>query len=149
MMRSDMTLSIGALARQGRVSVEAVRYYERLGLIDPAPRAVNRYRRYPPAALERLRFIKRGQAAGFTLKDIKELLPFLADSGTSCAGVRARAAVKSRQIDARIAALRRMKSLLDAWTAECSSTRPADPCPILEGLKSGKRAHHAERRARL
>ncbi|MFG2868840.1 MerR family transcriptional regulator [Streptomyces zaomyceticus] len=66
-------LSTGALARAGGVSVDAIRFYEREGLLPPAERTSGDHRRYPPEALDRLDFIRVGQRLGLSLEEIKEL----------------------------------------------------------------------------
>ena len=68
------SLTVGQLARKAGTTAKAVRYYEALGLLDPAPRAVNSYRLYDAWALERLLFIRRAKLLGLTLGEIQELL---------------------------------------------------------------------------
>jgi len=76
-IKNDMT--IAKLARAAEVGVETVRYYQRRGLL-PVPRAGGQkgkapaFRHYDQAHVQTLRFIRRAQAAGFTLEEIKELL---------------------------------------------------------------------------
>src|SRR5258708_13148332 len=67
-------LGIGQLARRGGVGIDTVRYYERNGLLTPHTRLASGYRRYGDFELARLRFIRRAQALGFTLKELKQLL---------------------------------------------------------------------------
>src|SRR5690242_19802459 len=75
MRRSTMeSLGIGALAKRGGVGIDTVRYYERSGLLTPKTRLASGYRRYSTTEVARLRFIRRAQALGFTLKEIRELL---------------------------------------------------------------------------
>ncbi|MGZ8336542.1 MAG: MerR family transcriptional regulator, partial [Allosphingosinicella sp.] len=66
-------LTIARLAAAAEVGVETVRYYQRRGLLDVPPR-LGTIRRYGLDDLRRLRFIRRAQAAGFTLEEISELL---------------------------------------------------------------------------
>ena len=68
-------MTIAKLARAADVGVETVRYYQRRGLM-PVPRAAGKsaYRHYDGGHLQRLFFIRKAQAAGFTLEEIKELL---------------------------------------------------------------------------
>ena len=68
------SLGIGQLAKRGGVGVDTVRYYERNGLLAPRTRLASGYRRYGELELARLRFIRRAQVLGFTLKEVKELL---------------------------------------------------------------------------
>lgn len=129
-------LSIGEVAKQGGVSVEALRYYEREGLMTVPRRDVNGYRRYEPDAVRHIRFIKRAQDVGFTLSDIKDLLSLKADPDASCGDVRLRAEEKVRDMDAKIAMLTRMRAVLSAWVKECRGTGPVTDCPILDALDS-------------
>lgn len=66
-------MRIGEVARRTGVAVSAVRYYETLGLLDPAAR-VSGKRRFPPEAVARVRVITTVQRAGFSLDEIRELL---------------------------------------------------------------------------
>ena len=64
----------GELARRAGVNVETLRYYERRGLLPEPARRPSGHREYPPAALDRMRAIKRAQRLGFTLSEIERLL---------------------------------------------------------------------------
>lgn len=128
-------LNIGEVARRGGVSVEALRYYEREGLVESLGRDANRYRLYDDGAVRQVRFIKRAQDVGFTLKDIKELLSLKATRGASCRDVRARAQTKIQDMEAKIAVLQRMTSILADWVAACPDAGPIDQCPILDALE--------------
>ena len=65
---------IGELAKQAGVNLESIRFYEREGLLPCPPRAQSGYRSYDQRHLETIRFIKRSQALGFTLSEIRQLL---------------------------------------------------------------------------
>jgi MerR family copper efflux transcriptional regulator len=67
-------MKIGELARRAGISTEAIRYYEKQGLLPPPERLASGYRTYRPEALERLRVVKVCQQIGFTLDDIALLL---------------------------------------------------------------------------
>ncbi|MBO6519269.1 MAG: heavy metal-responsive transcriptional regulator [Rhodospirillales bacterium] len=127
-------LNIGEAARQGGVTVETLRYYERQGLIASPDRGRNGYRKYAPEVVRRIRFIKRAQDVGFTLRDVGELLSLRADAGASCGDVRHRALGKLSEIEEKIEVLSRMRDVLGTWTAACPSTGPVDACPILDAL---------------
>lgn len=66
------SVPIGEIARRAGLRTSAVRYYERIGLLRPAPRAGGQ-RRYDPSALHRLSAIRLAQRAGFSLEEIKRL----------------------------------------------------------------------------
>ncbi|HLF70212.1 MAG TPA: heavy metal-responsive transcriptional regulator [Actinomycetota bacterium] len=72
-----MGMTVSDLGRRVGVKADTVRYYERIGLLDPPDRTRSGYRSYPDEALDRLRFIKEGQRVGLQLSDIKELLDVL------------------------------------------------------------------------
>jgi MerR family transcriptional regulator, copper efflux regulator len=84
--------TIGHVARQIGVQPSAIRYYEAQGIFKPAARQPNGYRIYNNAPVNLLLFVKRAQALGITLKEIKPLLKF-GDSGSptlqTCEGTRA------------------------------------------------------------
>ncbi len=138
-------LNIGDVARQGGVTVETLRYYEREGLVKAAGRGSNGYRRFAAEAVRRVHFIKRAQEVGFTLKDIKELLSLKADPGASCGDVRARAEGKISEMEEKIAMLQRMKAVLADWAAACPDAGPVDQCPILDALDQETEGHHGGR----
>lgn len=127
-------LSIGQVARRAGIGVEAVRFYERQGLIEEPPRSGAGYREYPETVVSRIRFIKRAKELGFTLKEIKELLSLRLDPTTTCADAKSRAEAKIADIEARIRSLRRMKKALVKLTAACSGRGTGSECPILEAL---------------
>ena len=68
------SIGIGALAKRAGVRIDTVRYYERNGLLVPKARLSSGYRRYGSFEISRLRFIRRAQALGFTLREVRELL---------------------------------------------------------------------------
>ena len=93
-------LTRGELAQQGRVNSETVRYYERRGLLPKPPRTPSGYRAFSSEAVRRVRFIKRAQGLGFSLKEIKALLTLRIDPRRSCGDVRTRAEAKIEEIEA-------------------------------------------------
>jgi MerR family mercuric resistance operon transcriptional regulator len=125
----------GALARRCGVNPESIRYYESRGLLS-ASRTPSNYRIYDDDAVRRVRFIKRAQELGFTLKEIRELLLLQGTPGARCVEVVERARGKIQDIDERIRALRAMRDALNALLAQCSGRAPITDCPILEALDS-------------
>lgn len=72
-MSSTDLLPIGELAKTSGISVSAVRYYEEIGVISSATR-VGGKRRFDPATIGRVSFIRRAQEAGFSLEEIGTIL---------------------------------------------------------------------------
>jgi MerR family transcriptional regulator, copper efflux regulator len=126
--------TIGEVAELAKVHIETLRYYERRGLIEEPPRSASNYRLYPEDAVRRLRFIKRAQELGFSLKDIKELLSLRAAPQAECGEIRAHAEAKIKDINEKIGALMAMKSALSNLVTECSGEGSLTDCPILESL---------------
>ena len=131
-----MSLTRSQLAKRVNVNIETLRYYERRGLIPAPKRKASGYRLYSEDYVARIQFIKRSQALGFTLKEIKELLSLRVDPETSCDQVREKAEAKTHEIDEKIKDLQRMKKALQKLTAACQSGGPEGECPILEALES-------------
>lgn len=129
-------LSIGEVAKRAAVHVETLRYYERRGLVGKPPRSGANYRRYPQETVRRVRFVKRAQELGFSLKEIKELLSLRAIPRARCADVRDRAEAKISDVEAKIRSLRKMKRALAGLLAQCEGQRPISECPILESLNA-------------
>jgi MerR family mercuric resistance operon transcriptional regulator len=123
-------LTIGKLARAARVNVETVRYYQRRGLLPKPARPLGGIRRYPPEALARLRFIRRAQQLGFTLREIGEL--FALGDG-SCRDTRALAQTRVTDIERRLRDLQSMRDTLNRLIRACRLGR-AGRCPIIETL---------------
>ena len=102
-------MPIGELARRAGTAPSALRYYERIGLLPPAERAGGK-RHYPPSSAERLALVRLYRDAGFTLKEIRQLL---AAGSRRRASWTALAEGKIAELDARIAEAQRAKDLLE------------------------------------
>jgi|SRR5687768_434856 MerR family copper efflux transcriptional regulator len=127
-----MDLSIGKLSRMAGVGIDTVRYYERNGLLAPSARLASGYRRYGELELARLRFIRRAQKLGFTLKEISALLNLSARRNV--AQVKRAAQAKLEDVDARIADLQRVRDGLALLVEACPGHGGASECPILRAL---------------
>jgi DNA-binding transcriptional MerR regulator len=104
-------MRVGEVAARAGVNVETLRYYERRGLLPEPDRSPSGHRRYDEETVRFLRAIKEAQALGFTLAEISE---YLGSRGTRAPSeaLRVRMAAKIDEIDARIAAMRRMREEL-------------------------------------
>ena len=129
-------LKVGEVAQRAGVNLQTVHYYERRGLLPKPPRTDSNYRAYPADAVLRVRFIKRAQDLGFTLKEIQELLSLRAAPRARCGDVRERAEAKVRDIDEKVRTLQAMRTALTKLVRECSGSGPVTKCPILEALDS-------------
>jgi DNA-binding transcriptional MerR regulator len=113
------TLRIGEVAAATGMSVEALRFYERRGLLGRPARTASGYRAYDASILERLAFIKRAQAIGFSLDEIAEILEMRGQGVAPCLEVREAARRKLAELDVRLRELRRYRNelarTLDDW----------------------------------
>lgn len=131
-------LTIGKLARRAGVRVDTVRYYEKNGLLEPQRRLASGYRQYGELELSRLRFIRRAQALGFTLQEIRELLSLSAQRDVS--RVKKAAQAKLQDVQSRITALERVRDGLAGLIEACPGHGRAADCPILRALGGADQA---------
>jgi len=128
-------MKIGEMARQAKVSVDTVRFYEQRGLLPQAPRSHSGYRQYSPDDAKRLRFIVQAKELGFTLNQITVLLVLPGEQDASCAEVSAMAAGHLEDIEQKIHDLERMRSALIPLVNACPGKGPLKACPILDSLE--------------
>lgn len=123
------------LAKRTDIHPETVRYYEANGLIAPVERTEAGYRLFDEDAARRVAFVKRAQAAGFTLAEIKELLAIQSSPRGTSGEVRAMVDVKLAEIEARIRALTTMRDTLQHLVGCCpGGAAPTSECPILHSF---------------
>ena len=131
-------MRIGALAQAAAVSVDAVRYYEREGLLDRPRRTPGGQRDYGPDALGRLRAVARAKALGFTLSETAALLDLGRAPDADAGAVRAAAARRLAETEAALAELARQRDALAALVGACDGAATARrECPILAGIWDG------------
>jgi MerR family redox-sensitive transcriptional activator SoxR len=115
-------LTIGEVARRAGVAASAIRYYERVGLLPP-PERVSGQRRYGEETLGRLAFIAVAQNAGFTLREIRELVARTDDEHDLAGPMRALSERKLPEVRAAIERAQAMRSWLEvASGCDCAST---------------------------
>lgn len=129
-------MRIGELAKSAGVNVETVRYYERRGLLPPPARTQAGYRRYQPASVARLRFIRRARALGFTLHEIDELLTLRARPGAACDVVDVKAREKIALLRRKIQEMTAIEQSLTRLAGACDGRSPIGDCPILHELEA-------------
>ena len=128
-------LTISHIAHAACVNLETIRFYERHGIIDHPPRTSSGYRQYPPDTIQRVKFIKHAQALGFSLKEIKELLDMRVNPEMDCGDVKTLAEKKIREIDKKIADMRKMRDALQRISDSCHGVGPTSQCPILTAIE--------------
>ncbi len=113
---------IGEIAKQTGFSKDAIRWYEKIGLIklDKKARYDNNYRNYGQQTVDRLRYIRQIKSFGFTLKEIKEILWLEESDALNCGSVSAIMDPKLKVIDQKIAELQNLKLKLVTARESCS-----------------------------
>ena len=129
-------LTVGRTAPLADVGIPTMRFYERAGLLPRPTRTAANYRLYPDETVIRIRFIRRAQQLGFTLKEIRELLELRVNRRNSCSDVRHLAGEKVTDIEARIRSLQRMRRALLKLAEQCDAEGGKSTCPLLEYLES-------------
>lgn len=139
-MNPNKTLKSGDVAKQTGVNVETLRYYEREGLLPQPQRTEAGYRLYTDVDIQKIRFIKRAQELGFTLKEIKDLLLLRVSPDRSALEVKKLATLKINIINEKINALQAIKNSLVALAGACpGSDGTVSDCPIIQCLDSNSR----------
>jgi DNA-binding transcriptional MerR regulator len=137
---NEENLRVGAVAKATRVGVQTLHYYERLGLLTKPERSATNYRLYSSDTVRRVRFIKKAQALGLTLEEIKQIL-YLKDHGRApCHKVAQLGQKHFTEIDTRLAQLRAYRRALgralDDWRKEDTTERQCagEFCDLIERL---------------
>jgi len=105
-------LLAGVVAKELGVGVQTLHFYEQQQLIPRPPRSKTGYRLYTPEIIERLRFIRKAQALGFTLDEIKEILGLAKQGASPCGTVQKALAEKLSEVDRRLKELRGFRAEL-------------------------------------
>jgi MerR family mercuric resistance operon transcriptional regulator len=132
-MKAANGLSIGALSKQSGVNIEAIRYYEKIGVMPAPDRSASGYRLYTLEHLKRLSFVRRSRELGFSLDEIRGLLRLVDGDAYSCARVRELTLDHVAEIRRKIADLKRLKRVMEEMAARCSGGR-APECAIVDAL---------------
>lgn len=124
---------ISEAAELTTVSVDALRYYEKIGLLNNIFRTEAGIRLYSDKDISCINFIKRAQRMNFSLGEIKDLLEMRTDPQRACIEVRQLTANKLSEIDASLAELTTLRNELQLLLNLCHESD--DGCPIIEELE--------------
>jgi len=125
-------MNIGDAASRSGLPAKTIRYYEEIGLIDPA-RAGNGYRDYSSDDIHRLVFLKRARNLGFSIDDCRQLMALYQDRTRASQDVRAIAAAHVAAIEEKVRELQSMRATLQTLIRACHGDDRPD-CPILEEI---------------
>ena len=129
-------LKIGELAKHAGVSRDALRFYEKHGLIAPNTRTESGYRLYSKSDVVRISFILSAKEVGFTLNEIHQLLELeVTKDVKSCQDVKQFVDNKIQVVNQRLNEMKKIKqSLKTLSNACCGGNEPATHCTILGAL---------------
>ena len=130
-----LPMNISQAAQKTGLTSKTIRYYESIGLIQPASRQANGYRNYSELHLRELRFVAHARDMGFTLEECRELLGLYRDKSRRSADVKALTREKIDDINHKIRALETMRDSLMNLSDCCHGDERPD-CPILDNLAS-------------
>ena len=128
-------LKIGEVSKRSGIGIEALRFYERMGLLGRPTRTNSGYRLYNPEIIERLGFIKKAQVLGLSLSEIAQIISEKAAGQSPCGHVREIVRKRLEELDQRMAEMRRYRRELGAALAQWDKEgdRKGHVCGLIEG----------------
>lgn len=131
-------MTIGKLAKEAGVGVETIRFYERKGLIRKPPKRDSGFRTYSGEEVTRIRFIRRAQELGFTLREVKELVELQSKKKMTGGQVQKKADQKIEEIRQKISDLKKMEESLSQLSRLCGAgEQSAKECKFLDCFEKG------------
>ncbi|WP_291272298.1 MerR family DNA-binding protein [Geothrix sp.] len=150
-------LKMGDLTKACGVSDQAVRLYERMGLLKPVGKTSKGYRIYDTGSVDTLRFIKQAQRSGFNLEEIRALLHTDIQDDQACASMKGLLDQKIHALTERLVELQATKDVLQSLRKACEG-EPGPLCPAFlrlcvpnctvsnpQGVRSSGPIHEEER----
>ncbi|AFM14111.1 MerR family transcriptional regulator [Turneriella parva] len=129
-------MTTGKLAEKFKINREAIRFYERKGLLPKPERTATGYRLYDVRAEKTLSFILNSKKLGFTLAEIKSLLSLRIVNGENCSTIRIKAQRKIEDIENKIHQLGSLKRALSLLVESCLKKQTSTYCPIIDNLEN-------------
>ena len=142
---AEKLMRIGQISRQTGVGIDAIRFYERNGLLAAPARSEGGFRLYSPDAVSALQFIRNLQTLGFSLDEVREFVSLKTNDFRGCSAVRRILDHKLRDIRAKKIALARLETELTAALKKCNAQlkRPRRSkngrCPVLSVIGASKK----------
>ena len=145
-MRDGTKLRVGDVARMTGKTVRAIHLYEELGLLHPVERSPGGFRLFAPDAVDRVAWITKLQAMGFSLAQVQEFAQSLERSQIApLAMLKVRGMFEEKLRDARsqIARLRALESDLEQGLAYLEGCHWCDPAQAPENCTECDKHHEA------
>jgi DNA-binding transcriptional MerR regulator len=137
MVSPRSSMKIGEVSQESGIGVEALRFYERSGLLGKPVRSRSGYRLYDESILERLAFIKKAQTLGFSLEEIKKIISDAESGASPCDDVREIVRRRLKEVEERIKEMQRYRKeladTLDEWDEV--GRAPGHICGLIEATE--------------
>ncbi|MGH9901527.1 MAG: MerR family DNA-binding protein, partial [Pyrinomonadaceae bacterium] len=143
--QGDARLKIGDVSKRSGIGIEALRFYEKSGLLAKPSRTYSGYRVYDAEVLERLAFIKRAQALGFSLGEVRRIIEDARTGRQPCDEVREIVRRRLEELDERMREMRRYRKELAETLTEWDKVgrAPGHICGLIEGSEIEHPLAHA------
>lgn len=142
-LEANQQRRIGVIASATGLTPDAIRYYERVGLVPKPIRTEGGFRLYPADTIARIRFIQQAQRLGLELKEIRDLLrPANGRRKEQCQHVRNVLAKHQTDVETRMRELQAYRDMLQGALAQCDRAlrmKETIPCPVVTELESNER----------
>jgi MerR family copper efflux transcriptional regulator len=144
---SGKLFKIGEVSRLSGIGIEALRFYEKSGLLDRPSRTFSGYRLYDESVLERLDFVKKAQVLGFTLDEIKQLIEHKRAGENPCAEVREVVRHRLNELNEQIEKMIRYRDELSQALGEWDEVgeKKGHVCGLIEGSHITQKADPKEK----
>jgi DNA-binding transcriptional MerR regulator len=128
------SLKIGEVSQASGIGIEALRFYERSGLLGKPVRSASGYRLYDEGVLERLSFIKKAQTLGFSLDEIRRIIEDARSGASPCDEVREIVRRRLAELDERLREMKRYRQELAQTLEEWDEVgrAPGHICGLIE-----------------
>ncbi len=126
-------MMIGQLARETATKVTTIRFYEEIGLLQPAVRNPSGRRTYRASDVERLHFVRNGRRLGFSIEEMRSLIALADKPEEDCAAAAAIAARHLADVEVRLTQLSALRDQLIVMTESCDRSRMAD-CRVIQAI---------------
>lgn len=135
-MRKRDLLQIGTVAKEAKVNIQTIRYYERRNILNPTQVKDSGYRLYTEDAIRTVIFIKHAQELGFKLEDIKQLLNLRTSSVNRCESVRKKSKAQLDDVQEKIKMLKKIEKTLKKLIKDCENNKTSKECLIIKSLEA-------------
>lgn len=131
------SMKIGEVAQESGIGIEALRFYERSGLLGKPARSQSGYRLYDEGVLERLAFIKKAQTLGFSLEEIKKIIHDAQSGASPCDDVREIVRRRLNELDEKMCEMQRYRKELAETLEEWDKVgrAPGHICGLIEATE--------------